>query len=102
MNFFVLFRNDHFHNDVSTFTNVVKLDVENDNVISTLSNVVHINFEIHNVDSTLFDVVNSNVEILNVLSNTCLTSRRRINQKATLKQRLLKQRWVCFIVELYK
>ena len=39
---FVLFRNGHFHNVVWTFTNVVKLDVENDNVVSTLSNVVRI------------------------------------------------------------
>ena len=56
--FFVIFRNGHFHN-------VVKFDVENDNVVSTLSNVVHINVEIRNADSTLFDVVNSNVEIHN-------------------------------------
>ena len=38
---------------VSTFTNVVKHDVENNNVVSTLSNVVHVNVEIYNVDSTL-------------------------------------------------
>ena len=60
---FVLFRHDHFHNVVSTFTDVVKLDVENDNVVSTLSYVVHINVETHNIDLTLFDVVNSNVVI---------------------------------------
>ena len=54
---FVLFGNGHFHNVVSTLTNIVKLDVEKDNVVSTLSNVVHINVEIRNVDSTLFDVV---------------------------------------------
>ena len=60
---FVLFRNGHFHNVVSTFTNVVHINVENDNVVSTLSNVVYINVEIHNVDSTLFDVVNSNVDL---------------------------------------
>ena len=76
---FVPFRNGHFHNVVSTFTNVVRLDVENGNVVSTLSNVVHINVEIHNIDSTLFGVKNSNVEIS--------TSQRRINQKTTLKQR---------------
>ena len=68
MIFFVLFGNGHFHNVVSTLTNVVKLDVEKDNVVSTLSDVVHINVEIRNVDSTLFDVVNSNVEIHNVVS----------------------------------
>ena len=74
--FFVLFRNDHSQNVVSTFTNVVKLDVENDNVLSTLSNVVRINVEIHNIDSTLLDVVNFNVEIHNVVSTLvwrCLT-----------------------------
>ena len=88
--FFVLFRSGQFHNVVSTFTNVVKLDVENDNVVSTLSNVVHVNVEIHNVDSTLLDVVNFNVEIHNDVSMLiwrCPTSRRRVNQKATLKQR---------------
>ena len=87
---FVVFRNGHFRNVVSTFTNLVKLEVENDNVASTLSNIVHINVEIHNVDSTLFEVVNSNVEIHNVVSTLiwrCPTSRRCINQKATLKQR---------------
>ena len=49
----MFFRSGHFHNVVSTFTNVVKLDVENDNVVSTSSNVVHVNVEIHNVVSTL-------------------------------------------------
>ena len=71
--FFVLFRSGHFHN-----------------VVSTLSNVVHVNVEIHNVDSTLLDVVNFNVEIHNVVSTLigrCLTSRRRVNQKTTSKQR---------------
>ena len=66
--FFVLFRNDLFHNFISTFTSVVKLDVENGKVVSTLPNVVHINVEIHSVDSTLFNVVNSHVEIHNVVS----------------------------------
>ena len=53
---FVVLRNGHFQNVVSTFANVVKLDVKNDNAVSTFSNIVHINVEIHNVDSTLFDV----------------------------------------------
>ena len=66
--FFVPFRSDHFHNVVSTFRNVIKLDVENDNVVSMLSDVVHVNVEIHNVDWTLLDVLNFNVEIHNVVS----------------------------------
>ena len=66
--FFVLFRSGHFQSVVSTFTNVVKLDVKNDNVVSTLSNVAHVNVEILNVDLTLLDVVIFNVEIHNVVS----------------------------------
>ena len=66
-------RNGNFHNVVSTFTNVVKLDIENGNVVSTLYNVVHVNVEIHNVALTLIW--------------RCPASRRRINQKTTLKQR---------------
>ena len=58
----------HFHYVFSTFTNVVHVNVENDNVVSTMSNVAYINVEIHKIDSTLFDVVNSNVEIRNVVS----------------------------------
>ena len=58
---FVLLRKGHFHNVVSTFTNVVRIRVENDNV-------VYINVEIHNIDSMLFDVLNSNVKIHNVVS----------------------------------
>ena len=98
MKCFVLFRNGHFQNVVSTFTNVVKFDVENDNVVSTLSNAdAHINAEIHNTDSTLLDNVNSNVEIHNAISMLvlrCPTSRHRINQKTTLKQRW-NVYWVC-------
>ena len=75
---FVCFRNDHFHNVDSTFTNVVKLDVESDNVVSMFSNV-HINIEIHKIDSMLFDVANSNVKIHNVdpRSDIVLTKRQR-------------------------
>ena len=89
--FFVLFRSGHFYNIVSTFTNVVKLDVENDNVVLTLSNVVHVNVEIHNVDSTLLDVVNFNVEIYNIVSTLiwrCPTSRRRIKLKTNVETTL--------------
>ena len=72
MIFLVLFGNGHFHNAVSTFTNFLKLEVENDNVTPRLRNVVLINIEMHNVDSTLFDVVpHCNVYI---------------NQKTTLRQ----------------
>ena len=50
---FQLSANGHIHKVVSTLINVVKLDVEN-------NNVVHINVEIDNVDSTLFNNVNFN------------------------------------------
>ena len=50
---FQLFANGRIHKVVSTLINVVKLDVEN-------NNVVHINVEIDNVDSTLFNNVNFN------------------------------------------
>ena len=86
---FVPFRNGHFRNIVSTFTNVVKLDAEDENTVSTLSNVVNIIVEIYNFDSALFDVINSNVEIHNVFSSLiwrCPTSGRHINQKTMLKQ----------------
>ena len=86
----VPFRNGHFHNIVSTLTNVVKLNVEKDNFVSTLSNVTHINVEIQSVDSMLFDVVNFNIEIQNVVSTFIggyTTLRSHINQKTTLKQR---------------
>ena len=71
--FFFLFGNGHFLNVVSTFTNVLKLDVENENVTPTLCSIVLINVEIHNADSMLFDVV--------LRCNVC------INQNTTLRQR---------------
>ena len=89
MIFFALFGNGHYYNVVSTLINVVKLNVEKDNVVLMLSNVVHTNVEIHNVDSTFLNVVNSNVKIRNIhlmLIWGCLTPRRHVNQKATLKQ----------------
>ena len=64
----IFFSNGHIRNVVSTLTNIVKIDVENDNVDSTLSNVVQINVEIDNVDSTLLNVVNFNVDVHNVVS----------------------------------
>ena len=48
--------------------NIVKFDVENENVVSTLSNVVKFNVEKHNVVSGLFYLVNFNVDIHNVVS----------------------------------
>ena len=64
----IFFPNGHICNVVSTLSNVVNIDVENDNVVSTLSNVVQFNVEKHNVVSTLFYVVNFNVDIHNVVS----------------------------------
>ena len=74
----------------SALPNVVKIDVENDNVVSTLSNVVQFNFEIHKVVSTLLNVVNFSVNVHNVASTLiwrCATSRRHINLKTTLNRR---------------
>ena len=39
----------HIRKVVSTLPNVVKIDVENDNVVSTLSNIFQFNVEIQNV-----------------------------------------------------
>ena len=73
-----------------TSPNVVKIDVENDNIVSTLSNVVQFNVEIYNVVWTLLNVVNFNVDIHNVVSTLiwrCVTSLRHINLKTTLNRR---------------
>ena len=51
--FINFFPNGYIHNAVSKLTDVVKINVENDNVVSTLSNVVQINVEIDNVDSLI-------------------------------------------------
>ena len=83
---FLFFSNSHIHNFVLILPNVVKIDVE-----TTLSNVVQINVEIDNVDSMLFNVVSSNVDVHKVVTTfiwRCVMSRRDINLKITLKQRL--------------
>ena len=64
----IFFSNGHIRNVVSTFPNVVKIDVENDNVVSTLSNIAQFNVEKHIVISALFYVVNFNVIIHNIVS----------------------------------
>ena len=77
------FSNGHICNVVSTLSNIVKIDVENDNVVSTLSNVVQFNVKIHNV-------VNFNADVHNVVStliSRCALSRCHINLKATLNRR---------------
>ena len=50
--YFNFFQNGHIHNVVSMLINVLKLDVENNNIFPMLSNVVYINIEIDNVDLT--------------------------------------------------
>ena len=61
------FVNDHVHNVISTLLNVVKLDVENENVVLTLPNVAHKSV-IDKADSKLLNAVNSTVDIHNVVS----------------------------------
>ena len=76
---YIFFSNVHIQNVVSTLSNIVKIDVENDNVVSTLSNVVKFNVEKHNVVSMLFYIVNFNFARHNVVSTLiwrCATSRR--------------------------
>ena len=57
------FANGHIYNVASTLTNVVRLDVENNDVVLTFSNAVNMKVEIDNVDFTLYNVVHFNVEI---------------------------------------
>ena len=73
------FSNGHICNVVSTSPNVVKIDVENDNVVLALFNIFQFTVEIHNVVWTLLNVVNFNVDVRNVVSmltwrcwNVCL------------------------------
>ena len=65
--FFLFFSNGLIRKVVSTLSNVVKTNVENDKVVSTLPDVVRFNFEKHNVVSTLFSVVDFNVDVHNVV-----------------------------------
>ena len=88
--FFFFFWNGHICRVVSTLPNVVKINIENNNVVLTLSNVVQFNVETHNVVSTFLTVVNFNVDEHNVVSTLiwrCATSRRHIDLKATLNRR---------------
>ena len=66
--FFCSFQNGHIQNVILTLINVVKLDVENNNIASRLSNVVNISVEKDSVDLTLFNIANFNVYIHNVVS----------------------------------
>ena len=86
-----LFAFVHIQKVVSTFANVIILDVKNDNVVSTLSNIVNIKVEIHHADSRLFKVVNFNSDVQNIALNLIWyfpTSQRHINLVTTSKQRL--------------
>ena len=42
--------------------NIVKHDLENDNVVWALSNVINMNVKIYNVGSTFFNVLNFNAD----------------------------------------
>ena len=57
----ISFPDGDIRNVVSTLPNVVKIDVENDNV-------VQLNAEIYNVVSALLNVVNFNFDVHNVAS----------------------------------
>ena len=64
----IFFPDGHIRDVVSTFPNVVKIDVENDNVVSSLFNIVQFDAEIYNVVSVLLNVVNFNFGVHNVAS----------------------------------
>ena len=55
----ISFPDGHIRNVVSTLPNVVKIDVENDNV-------VQLNAEIYNVVSALLNVANFNFDVHNI------------------------------------
>ena len=55
--YFQCFEKNQIYNVGSTFINILKPDVEKNNIVFTLSDVANINVEIDNVDSTLFKVV---------------------------------------------
>ena len=99
----MFFSNGNIRNVVAMLPNVVKIDVEHDNVACTLSNVVQFNVEIHNVVSILLNVVNYVDEhnVVSTLTWRCATSRRHINLKTTLNRRCnlkttLNRRWNVF------
>ena len=83
---FQLLENGHIHNFDSKLINVMKLDVENNNIASTLSNIANINVEIDNVDLTLFNVDMHNVFLTLINIAQRRTSHHRNNNgETTLK-----------------
>ena len=79
----IFFSNGHIRNVIQTLPDIVKIDVENDNVALTLSNVAKFNVEIQNVVSTLLNVVNYNVDL--TLCDVATSYQPNNNAEPTLK-----------------
>ena len=79
----VFFSNGHIRNVVSMLPNIVKIDVENNNIVSTLPTLFSSTLK----NTTLFYVVNFNVDIHNVDLTLCnvATSYQPENVEPTLK-----------------